>query len=578
MNLDHTILSVIIFTPLVGALLLALLPNRAKTQRGVALAITLLTLLFTLHLPVYFNPGPIVAGSSPLAHHGHGFAFEQNAAWIASPAIRYHLGVDGLSLWLVVLTGFLAPLGVLASWRIESINSRPKLFYVLFLLQQVAMLGVFVSLDLFLYYAFWELALVPMTLLIATFGRTHNRRRSALRYFLYAFIPSAFLLVGMLWLYTRTGTFDLPTLQQLAAQHLISSNSAALWLASLAFLLAFAVKVPIFPLHGWLADAIVDAPTAAVMVLAGKLGLYSILRFSFGIFPEQSFRIAPLMIALGALGIVYGACIALVQRDLKRLAAFATLSALSFIVLGAFSFTVSGVDGAIYQILNESLAGAALFLLLGMLFERYGTYDMRDLGGIAAFLPWMVTMFVVTTLALIGLPMLNSFVGEVLILSGSMQTVYEHHVFWTVIATTGVILSAAYMLWMIQRVFYGETGFRTAEVQARDLTAREHITMWPLAILFLAMGVASPFWLRAIDPAGVRIATTVAALTGRSIPELTRLLNRPCTPGVPVVLQPALDANGHLIPTPTQSGFVDPNLAAAALCQPAPPPNPGARY
>ena len=300
-------------------------------------------------------------------------------------------------MWLVVLTGLLAPLGVLASWNVPSIQSRAKLFYVLFLLQQVAMLGVFLSLDLFLYYAFWELSLVPMTLLIATFGRTGNRRRAAIKFFVYAFIPSALLLVGMLWLYARTGTFDLPQLQHLAA---ISTpfppTTPPSGSASLAFLLAFAVKVPIFPLHGWLVDAIAEAPTAAVMVLAGKLGLYSILRFSFGIFPDQMHRIAPLMIALGAIGIVYGALLALIQNDLKRLAAFATLGALGFIVLGIFSFTIPGLTGGIFQILSESLSGAGLFLLLGFLYERYGTYDMRDFGGLAGKLPWLVTFFVIT--------------------------------------------------------------------------------------------------------------------------------------------------------------------------------------
>ena len=412
MNLDHSILPIIIFTPLVGALILAVLPDRGRTMQWGALAVTLVTFLLTLHLPSHFD----FSTTHPA------FQFETNAAWIASPAIRFHLGVDGLSMGLVVLTGLLAPLGVLASWN--SIADRRKTFYVLFLLQQVAMLGVFTALDLFLYYGFWELSLVPMTILIATFGRTHNRRRAAIKYFLYTFIPSAILLVGMLWLYARTGTFDLPILARLAEQHGLSNNNSALWLASLAFLLAFAVKVPIFPLHGWLADAITEAPTAAVMVLTGKLGLYSILRFSFGIFPEQSRHIAPLMIALGAIGIVYGALLALVQNDLKRFAAFATLGALSFITLGAFSFTISGLDGAIFHIVSESLSGAALFLLLGFLYERYGSYDMRDFGGLAARLPWMVTFFVLMGLSVVGLPMLNNFVGEFLILSGAMKSVF----------------------------------------------------------------------------------------------------------------------------------------------------------
>jgi NADH-quinone oxidoreductase subunit M len=494
MNLDPSILSIITFVPLVGAVVLALLPDRGRTMQWGALAVTLLTFVCTLHLPAHFD------------YAAHGFQFEQNAAWIANPAIRYHLGVDGLSLWLIVLTGLLAPLGVLISWN--AIPTRKKTFYVLFLLQQTAMFGVFVALDLFLYYAFWELTLVPMTILIATFGRTENRRKAAIKYFLYAFIPSAILLVAVVWLYARTGTFDVPTLTHLAATHGISGNSSALWLASLAFLFAFAVKVPVFPLHGWLSDAVSEAPTAAVMVLVGKLGLYSILRFSFGIFPEQSIHIAPLLIALAAIGIVYGALIALVQKDLKRLAAFGTLGHVSVAVLGIFTFTIAGLDGGIYQTLNEGLGGAAFFMLLGVLYERYQTYDMREYGGLATKFPWLVTMFVITTLSVIGLPMLNGFVGEFLVFSGSMQWSLSHVVmyggtfWWTALATSGVILTAAYMLWMIQRVFYGDLGIKSETVAGWDLDVREHIALWPLVALFLAMGVASPLWTKAIDTFG----------------------------------------------------------------------------
>ena len=494
MNIDPIILTLIVFTPLAGALLLALLPERGKTMQYGALAVTLFTFLLTLHLPFHYF----------YASQSGSFQFEQNLPWIAAPAIRYHLGVDGLSLWLMVLTGLLAPLGVLISWR--TIDSRRKLFYVLFLLQQVAMMGIFASLDLFLYYAFWEMSIVPMTLLIATFGRSQNRRRAAIKYFLYAFIPSGLLLVALLWLYAQTGTFDLPALAALAAQHAISSNAAALWIASLGLLLAFAVKVPIFPLHGWLVDAICEAPTAAVMVLAGKTALYSILRFSFAIFPDQSHRIAPLMVALAAIGIVYGGLLALVQDDLKKLAAYSTLGQLSFIVFGVFTFTVAGLDGGIYQVLNESLAGAALFMLLGLLYERYRTYDMRDYGGLAQKLPWMATLFLLTTLSIVGLPMLNSFVGEFLILSGSMQSTFAHHHLWTAIAATGVILSAAYMLRMVQRVFYCGLGPKPQSLAAWDLDAREHLALWPVVALFLAMGIASPLWMRAIDTFGAPIA------------------------------------------------------------------------
>jgi len=499
MNFDQIVLTLIVFVPLAGALLLVFLPDRGKTMQWAALAVTLVTFLLTLHLPFHYSDAP-QTGS---------FQFEQNAPWIAVPAIRYHLGVDGLSLWLMVLTGLLAPLGVLISWR--AIGERKKLFYVLFLLQQVAMMGIFASLDLFLYYAFWEMSLVPMTVLIALFGRDDHRRHAAIKYFLYAFIPSGLLLAAMLWLYAQTGTFDLPTLATLAAQHAISPNAAALWIASLGFLIAFAVKVPVFPLHGWLVDAIAEAPTAAVMVLAGKTALYSMLRFSLAIFPEQTHRIAPLMIALAAIGIVYGGLLALVQNDLKKLAAYSTLGQLSFIVLGIFTLTVAGLDGGIYQILNESLAGAALFMLLGLLYERYNTYDMRQYGGLAQKLPWMATMFVLVTLSIIGLPMLNSFVGEFLILSGSMQSAFANHHLWTAVAATGVILSATYMLRMLQRVFYCDVGPKPQAVAGWDLDAREHLALWPVVALFLAMGLFSPLWMRAIDTYGAAMSSSTSA-------------------------------------------------------------------
>ena len=496
--LNESILSLIVFLPLAGALVLAVLPAKGKLIPWAALLVTLATFVLTLHLPVHYD------------YAASGFQFEANHSWIANPNIRYHLGVDGLSMWLVVLTGFLAPFGVLISWK--TITHRTKEFYVLFLLQQTAMLGVFVSLDLFLYYAFWEMTLVPMTLLIGIFGRTANRARAALKFFLYAFIPSALLLVGMVWVYAKTGTFDFPALHHLALTHGISANAPALFLASLAFVFAFAVKVPVFPLHGWLGDAVSEAPTAAVMVLAGKLGLYSILRFSLGIFPEQSREIAPVMIALAVIGILYGSLVALVQSDLKRLAAFATVAQLSFITLGIFGFTVIGIDGAVFQLLSESISGAALFMLLGLLYERYGTYGMAEYGGVASKLPWVATMFVVTTLALIGLPLLNGFTGEFLILAGT----FKAHTGWTSVAALGVILSAGFMLRMLLKVFYGVDGPKTAAVAAPDMSGREHIALWPFLALMLVMGVHSSLWLHAIDPAAVALANAPSQTTGQN--------------------------------------------------------------
>ncbi len=483
-GLDHTILNWILLVPAAGAVVVSVLPNRGRIVQLWTLAVALVTFALTLHLPAHFDTART------------GMQFEFDRSWIVSPPIRYHVGVDGLSMWLVVLTGFLAPIGVLASWR--AIDTRVKEFYALFLLQQTAMLGVFLALDLMVYYAFWELSLVPMAITIAIFGRNPGSRdsaRAAIKFFLYTFIPSALFLVAILALYTRTHTFDYAAISAaLAQQPTLFSANALQWI-SLAFLVAFAVKVPVFPLHGWLGDAFAEAPTAMAMIIAGKLGLYSLIRFHVGLFPAQAHRVAPWMIALAVIGILYGALVALVQIDLKRLLAFATISSLSFCTLGVYTFAINGLDGAVFHVLSESIAAAAMLVLMGILYERYGTYDIEHYGGLAARTPRLATMFVITVLALIGLPILNGFVGEFLTLSSGFAV---SHV-WGALGTVGVILSAGYMLWMTQRVFYGPESPLVHRTPARDLLAREHLTLWPIAVLLLIMGVASPYWIRAID-------------------------------------------------------------------------------
>jgi NADH-quinone oxidoreductase subunit M len=399
--------------------------------------------------------------------------------------------VDGLSLWLVVLTGLLAPVGVIASWN--AITERRKIFFVLFLLQQTAMFGVFISLDLMLYYAFWELSLVPMAILIAMYGRKDGPK-AALKFFLFTFIPSAPLLVAILWLYAKTGSFDFVTLQILIA-HGNFPAGPLFWIA-LAFLLAFAVKVPVFPLHGWLADTFSEAPVALAMVVAGKLGLYSMLRFHIGLFPVQAGAAAPYLIALAVIGILYGACLALVQRDFWRLLAFAALSHLSLITLGIYGFTFTGSAGAVYQILNHGVVDGALFVLLGFLYDRYATSQIAAYGGVASKLPRTATLFVIASLAMIGLPMLNNFVGEFLILSSTFTGVSRG---WAIAATLGVILGAAYMLWLVQRLFYGPESELTASKPADDLHFRELAVLWPLAVLMLVMGLAPSIWLPSIE-------------------------------------------------------------------------------
>jgi len=483
--LNASILTWILLLPLAGAILIALagflFPNSARLPNWIALLTALADFVFTLHLPAHFD-----AAAS-------GFQFEINRPWIENPAISYHVGVDGLSLWLVVLVGLLAPIGVLASWN--AITERRNIYYSLFLVQQTAMFGVFLSLDMMVYYGFWELSLVPMAILIAMYGRKDGPKAAG-KFFLFTFIPSAPLLVAILWLYSRTSSFDFATLQRAIADGALPAAGLA-W-ASLAFLFAFAVKVPVFPLHGWLADTFSEAPVAMAMVVAGKLGLYSMLRFHIGLFPAQSHRIAPVLIALSVIGVLYGALLALVQRDFWRLAAFAALGHFSLIVLGIYGFTQTGQDGAVYQILNQGIFEAAFFVLLGALYQRYATSQIGSYGGVAAKMPNGASLFVVTALAMVGLPMLSGFIGEFLILSGTFAGVSRA---WAVWAALGIILGAAYMLWLVQRIFYGPESELTLSKPAIDLKFHESAVLWPLAVLMLVMGLAPTYWIATIEKA-----------------------------------------------------------------------------
>ena len=477
--IDNSILTLILLVPLAGALLITLLPESGRLPRWIALLTALVTFGFTLHLPAHFLVGQ------------PGFQFEINQPWISSPAISYHVGIDGLSLWLVVLVGLLAPVGVLASWN--TITERSKVYYALFLVQQTAMLGVFVALDLMLYYGFWELSLIPMAVLIAMYGRKEGPK-AATKFFLFTFIPSAPLLVAILWLYARTGSFNFVDLQSAIASG--SLPAGPLFWAALAFLFAFAVKVPIFPLHGWLADAYSEAPVALAMVIAGKLGLYSMLRFHVALFPAQAKYVAPVLIALTVIGVLYGACLALVQRDFWRLVAFGAVGHFSLTTLGIYGLTLTGRDGAIYQTLNQGIMEGSLFVLLGVLYSRYESSQIASFGGVAAKLPRTATFFVITTLAMVGLPMLNGFIGEFLILSSTFTGVSRG---WAIAASLSVILGASYALWLVQRLFYGPESPMAAEKPVTDLRFYEWVALVPLAILMLVMGLAPGFWMPAIE-------------------------------------------------------------------------------
>ena len=478
------ILTLVTFIPLAGALLLLLLPRRHRDIRVFSLVVTLLNFVLSLHLPVHFHRAQ------------GGFQYELDHAWIPTPNIHYHMGVDGISMWLVLLTTFLTPLCVLISWK--SIDERVKEFFILLLVLETALIGVFVSLDLFLFYFFWEATLIPMALLIGMYG--HGRKvYAAVKFFLYTMIASVFMLAAILWLYARVGTFDFVTIQNaIRCGQVAGFTSAARWLF-LGFFVAFAVKVPLFPFHTWLPDAHVEAPTAGSVLLAGvllKMGTYGMLRFNLGLFPDQARANAWWVMILALIGIVYGALVALVQPNMKKLIAYSSISHLGFVVLGIFSFTQAGLDGATFVMLAHGVSTGALFMLAGALYERRHTYDISEFGGLATPMPVYASFFLFIVLASVGLPLLNGFIGEFLVLSGAFQD----RAVYGILGATGVIWSAGYLLWMYQRVFFGKVTHQVNE-KLPDLDLRERIAFVPAAAAALVMGVAPLLWLNAIDPA-----------------------------------------------------------------------------
>ncbi len=495
-QMNELILSLVTWIPAVAAVVLMFFPRGGQTAsteghteysndnlfKWIALIVSLLVFIFSLHLPMHWDSAQ------------SGFQFEVNRVWIASPAINYHLGVDGISMWLVLLTTFLVPLSVLIQWN--SIHGRVKEFFVFMLILETAMIGVFVTLDLFLFYVFWEMTLIPMALLIGIYG--HGRRvYAAVKFFLYTMVASVFMLAAIIWLYIHTGSFDYATIQGKLMDGSVPMGGAAVWLF-LGFFVAFAVKVPLFPFHTWLPDAHVEAPTAGSVLLAGvllKMGTYGLMRFNVGLFPEQARIHAPWIIWLAIIGIVYGALVALVQPNMKKLVAYSSVSHLGFVVLGIFSFTQAGANGAVYQMLNHGVSTGALFMLLGMLYDRRHTYEIKDYGGLATPMPIFATIFLFITLSSIGLPLMNGFVGEFLVLSGAFQA----KALYGILATTGVIWSAGYMLWLYQRTFYGD--YHEHGHPISDISAREKLSVVPLVIMALIMGLASPYWLKMIDPA-----------------------------------------------------------------------------
>ena len=499
-NLSPIILSLVTFAPLVGGLLLLLLPRRDRDIRIFALVISLLTFVLSLHLPVYFHRGQT------------DFQYQVDKQWVSTPNIHYHMGVDGFSLWLVVLTTFLTPLCVLISWK--SIHERVKEFFILLLILETALIGVFTSLDLFLFYFFWEATLIPMALLIGIFG--HERRvYAAVKFFMYTMIGSVFMLAAILWLYAHTGSFDFVVIRDAIASGAVPKFPAAAQWLFLGFFVAFAVKVPLFPFHTWLPDAHVEAPTAGSVLLAGvllKMGTYGMLRFNLGLFPEQSRQNASWIMTLALIGIIYGALVAMVQPNMKKLIAYSSVSHLGFVVLGIFSFTQAGLNGAMFVMLAHGISTGGLFMLAGSLHERRHTYEISEFGGLASPMPVYATTYLVIVLASVGLPLLNGFIGEFLVLSGAFQDkpVYG------ILGATGIIWSAIYLLWMYQRVFYGKVTHPVND-SLRDLSGFEKIAIWPCAVVALVMGVAPILWLGAIDPAVQAALTPVVRVASRMV-------------------------------------------------------------
>ncbi len=488
------LLTLVTFVPMVGAILLLLLPRRQEhVTKLVTLGTTLVT--FVVSLPVYFR---FDAASAD-------YQFVEQRAWIPSLGVTYHVGVDGISVLLVLLTTFLMPLVLLSSWT--SVESRWKEFAITMLLLETGMLGVFVALDLFLFYVFWEAMLIPMYLIIGIWGGP-NRVYAAVKFILYTLAGSLLMLVAILFVYFQHGaatnvyTFDLPVLVRF-----VSPGGLTQDLLFLAFALAFAIKVPMFPFHTWLPDAHVEAPTAGSVILAGvllKMGTYGFLRFCLPLFPQASMTWAPWVFTLSIIGILYGAWVSTVQPDIKKLVAYSSVSHLGFVVLGIFTLTPQGMVGGIIQMVSHGLSTGALFLMVGMIYERRHTRLIVDFGGLWKVIPAFSALFLIVCLSSLGLPGLNGFVGEFLILVGTFQV----HRLAAVLATSGIIFAAVYLLWMYQRVCFGEV---TSEANRRltDLSLREWAVLLPVLLFIVWIGVYPTTFTTMTEPSVQALITQV---------------------------------------------------------------------
>jgi NADH-quinone oxidoreductase subunit M len=476
-------ISLLLLLPLIGALVLLLVPRQQRqTLLILALLSSIAAFIWSLRLFQAFDPA---AGE---------MQFVERIPWMPAFGIGYIVGVDGISLFLVLLTTFLMPLAIVASWTVQD-RIKEYLFFMLVL--ETGMLGAFVALDLFLFYVFWEVMLVPMYFLIGVWGGT-RRIYAALKFVLYTMAGSLPMLVAIIYLASRYAhvnqvmTFDLLQLYNLRLP-----VNEQIWLF-LAFGLSFAIKVPLFPFHTWLPDAHVEAPTAGSVILAGvllKMGTYGFLRFAMPLFPDATLVLTPMIIALAVIGIIYGAGVAMMQPDLKKLVAYSSVSHLGFVMLGLFALNIHGIQGGIYQMVSHGLSTGALFLLVGMLYDRRHTRMIADFGGLWHQLPVFSVLFLIVTFASIGLPGLNGFIGEFLILLGAFSVKPG----WTAAAATGVILGAIYMLWMFRRVFFGPMTHPENQ-KLSDLNRRELLILAPVIALIIIMGIYPQPFLSRMKP------------------------------------------------------------------------------
>ena len=482
--MDSWILSIVTFLPLVGLLFILLIPKDNHVSiRHSALFFSLMTFLASLCLLFRFDS---VAS---------GMQFEVNVPWVEQFGIGYHLGIDGISLLLIILTTFLTAISILSAFK--AVEHSVRGFYISILLLEVGMLGVFASLDLFMFYVFWEVMLVPMYFLIGIWGGA-RRLYAAIKFVLFTMIGSLLMLVAILVLYFQYhAVFGQYTMDLLKIMELPLAREMQLWLFG-AFALAFVIKVPMWPFHTWLPDAHVEAPTAGSVILAGvllKMGTYGFLRFCLPLFPIATFEFMPLISILAVIGIIYGALVAMVQKDVKSLVAFSSVSHMGFIMLGMMTLNLQGLQGSVIQMINHGISTGALFLLVGMIYERRHTRMISEYGGLASKMPIYATFFMIIMLSSIGVPGTNGFVGEFLILLGS----WAYNPVYAVLAATGVVFAACYMLWMYQRMFFGKVT-NPANEKLLDLDLREKIVLVPLVILVFWIGVYPRPILKILEP------------------------------------------------------------------------------